>query len=123
MIPAFVALVVVAFGLPAVSAPEYSILRDTTSGLGAQGAPWAWVMNTVFAPLGLGVLWDGRPRMPDGFRFYRVALAGALLILAIPAFAGVRQRGMMFVSFGWLILLFRDVDRKITADGRLRRTG
>jgi hypothetical membrane protein len=52
------------FILPVFSVDEYSILRNTTSHLGAQGAPYAWVMNTVFALLGVAAIADGWPRLP-----------------------------------------------------------
>ncbi len=174
--PVAVAMVIVIFVLPFASVPEYEIQRHTTSELGAQGAPHAWIMNTVFVLLGLASLIDGWPRL-SGLWFHRIALcvfgvalvcvaifqhapvpadvafsaredelhslfsglggvsfvalavasgfAGveergrwlgplvgafatlmSLLIFAVPDAAGVWQRLLFFITFGWLILFF-----------------
>jgi len=52
------------FILPFFSVEEYSILRNTTSHLGAQDAPNAWIMNLVFALLGIATIIDGWERLP-----------------------------------------------------------
>ncbi len=83
LLPAtYVLMLLVMFILPFFSVEEYSILRNTTSHLGAQGAPHAWVMNAVFALLGIVVVADGCPRLP-GFWLHRILLAvfGASLFL------------------------------------------
>lgn len=44
------------FVLPAFSYSGYSILSNTTSQLGAQASPYAWVMNSAFALMGIAVI-------------------------------------------------------------------
>ncbi len=56
---AYVLMLLVMFILPFFSVAEYSILKNTTSHLGAQGAPYAWVMNLVFILLGTAAMVDG----------------------------------------------------------------
>lgn len=80
-----VVMVLVIFGLPFFSVPEYEIQRHTTSELAAQGAPHAWIMNTVFVLLGVASLLDGWPRL-SGLWFHRIALcvfSVALVFVAI----------------------------------------
>lgn len=48
----YVLFILVAFVLPFFSFENYSIAKHTTSHLGAQGSPNAWVMNVVFYMLG-----------------------------------------------------------------------
>lgn len=48
---------IVSTGLPFYSFEGYSILSNTTSHLGAQGSPYAWLMNLVFIALGLMSIW------------------------------------------------------------------
>jgi hypothetical membrane protein len=62
---AYILMLLVMFILPYFSVDEYSILKNTTSHLGAQGAPYAWVMNTVFALLGAATIADGWPRLSN----------------------------------------------------------
>jgi len=50
---AYVLFLIVSFLLPFYSFEGYSILNNTTSHLGAQGSPNAWLMNVVFFILGL----------------------------------------------------------------------
>jgi hypothetical protein len=70
------------FILPFFSVNEYSILKNTTSHLGAQGAPYAWVMNLVFALLGIAAVVDGWVRLQK-FWLHKVVLTifGISLIL------------------------------------------
>ena len=49
----FIFFTLVSSLLPLVSFDGYSIIANTTSHLGAQGSPYAWVMNLVFISLGL----------------------------------------------------------------------
>ena len=51
-------LLVVMFIMPLFSVADYSIIQHTTSQLGAQGAPHAWVMNVTFILLGLAVIME-----------------------------------------------------------------
>ena len=56
---AYVILLAVMFILPFFSAEGYSMLRHTTSQLGAQNTPFAWVMNTTFVLMGAACVLDG----------------------------------------------------------------
>lgn len=78
----YLVMVAVIFVLPFYSVAEYSPVRHSISELGAQGAPHAWVMNSVFILLGLASVIDGWPLLP-GLWFHRTALAvfGASLVL------------------------------------------
>ena len=49
-------MLLVLFLLPYHSVPGYSILKHTTSQLGAQNTPNAWIMNLVFCLLGLACI-------------------------------------------------------------------
>lgn len=79
---AYLAMLVVMFILPLCSVDEYSILRNTTSHLGAQEAPYAWVMNTVFALLGMAAILDGWGRLSN-YWLHKVVLTvfGASLVM------------------------------------------
>lgn len=48
---------------PYVVAPDYSVVANAISELGAQETPNAWVMNTGFVVYGLGVLVDAAGRL------------------------------------------------------------
>lgn len=52
LVIAFIVLLIVMFVLPYFSLPGYSIISHTTSHLGAQSTPNAWVMNITFILLG-----------------------------------------------------------------------
>ena len=79
---AYISMLLVIFILPFFSVDEYSILKNTTSQLGAQGAPYAWVMNVVFAILGGAAIADGWPRLSK-FWLHKAVLVifGASLVL------------------------------------------
>lgn len=49
----YMLFVLVAFILPFFSFKGYSIINHTTSHLGAQGSPYAFIMNGMFVLLGL----------------------------------------------------------------------
>lgn len=49
----YLLMIIVIFVLPAFSAEGYSIIKNTTSQLGAQMTPNAWIMNIVFSLLGI----------------------------------------------------------------------
>jgi hypothetical membrane protein len=49
----YLSMILVVFILPFFSMEGYSIIKNTTSQLGAQLTPNAWLMNTVFFLLGL----------------------------------------------------------------------
>ncbi|MBD3638317.1 MAG: DUF998 domain-containing protein [Crocinitomicaceae bacterium] len=50
---------IVIFVLPYFSLDNYSIIKNTTSHLGAQSTPNAWIMNVVFILLGAGSIYSG----------------------------------------------------------------
>lgn len=47
------------FILPFFTAEGYSIIRNTTSQLGAQKTPNSWIMNFTFAMIGLSSIYSG----------------------------------------------------------------
>ena len=74
---------------------SYSLLENTSSHLGAQHAPYAWVMNTTFILLGLGSILSGWPYL-KGYGFHKLALLifgfsliGAAIYQHAPIVAGV----------------------------------
>lgn len=60
---AYILMLLIMFILPFYSVDEYSILKNTTSHLGAQGAPYAWLMNVAFALFGIAAIVDGWMRL------------------------------------------------------------
>jgi len=70
---AYLILLAVVFFLPDYSAPGYSIIHNTTSELGAQQTPNAWIMNLTFILLGLGSLISGWAALGKLW-FHRIAL-------------------------------------------------
>ncbi|MFU8786789.1 MAG: DUF998 domain-containing protein [Candidatus Izemoplasmataceae bacterium] len=52
----FTGLFIVMFILPFYSFTNYSVLIHTTSHLGAQGSPNAWIMNSFFILIGLAFI-------------------------------------------------------------------
>ena len=74
---AYVLFLIVSFLLPFYSFEGYSILSNTTSHLGAQGSPNAWLMNTVFIILGLVAILK---TYPTGVPFTRVLTTPYLLL-------------------------------------------
>jgi len=59
LMAANILLLIVMFLLPKYSAEGYSVLKNTTSHLGAQSSPHAWVMNAVFCLLGAACILEG----------------------------------------------------------------
>jgi len=55
-IASFTLFLLVSTFLPFKSFEGYSIISNTTSHLGAQGSPYAWVMNITFIILGLAAI-------------------------------------------------------------------
>ena len=91
----YLLMLLVIFILPFYSVESYSILENTTSQLGAQHAPYAWVMNTTFIFLGLGSMLSGWPYL-KGYGFHKLALLifgfsliGAAIYKHAPIIAGV----------------------------------
>jgi len=74
----------VIFILPFYGAEGYSIIKNTTSQLGAQNTPNAWIMNLTFILLGSSVILDGW-RFLGNFWFHKIVLivfGGALIMAA-----------------------------------------
>ena len=95
LVPPYLILLLVIFILPFYSVESYSILENTSSQLGAQHAPYAWVMNTTFILLGLGSMLSGWPYL-KGYGFHKLALLifgfsliGAAIYQHAPIVAGV----------------------------------
>jgi len=56
ILPVSIVMFLAIFILPFYSAKGYSIIKYTTSQLGAQNSPNAWIMNTVFILLGISCI-------------------------------------------------------------------
>jgi hypothetical membrane protein len=82
---AYTSMLFVVFILPSFNVDEYSIPKNTTSHLGAQGAPYAWVMNVVFGLLGIAVIVDGWKRL-EKYWLHRVVLTIFGISLILTAF-------------------------------------
>jgi len=91
----YLLMLLVIFILPFYSVESYSILQNTISHLGAQHAPYAWVMNTTFVLLGLGSMLSGWSYL-KGYGFHKLtllifgfSLIGAAIYQHAPIVAGV----------------------------------
>lgn len=75
-------MLIVVFILPFYSSPGYSIFTNTTSQLGAQNTPNAWIMNLVFFGLGISVIFEGLRKL-KGYYFNKllIIIFGASLFL------------------------------------------
>lgn len=73
------------FLLPFFSVESYSIIKNTTSHLGAQHAPHAWIMNLTFLLLGIFSIVGGW-KFYQGFWFHRILLICFGLALIFAAF-------------------------------------
>jgi hypothetical membrane protein len=85
LVAAYVLMLSVMFILPVYSTPEYSIIGNTLSQLGAQNTPNAWIMNFTFVSLGIGSIIAGW-RYFDGFAFQRLFLILFGISLTLAAF-------------------------------------
>ncbi|MFH1542533.1 MAG: DUF998 domain-containing protein [bacterium] len=83
--PVYLALLLTMFILPYFSAPGYSIIKNTTSHLGAQATPNAWIMNLIFILLGLSTIIDGWRHLKE-FWFQKIVLTVFGLALIGTAF-------------------------------------
>jgi len=81
----YIIMLLVIFILPFFSVPGYSIIKNTTSQLGAQFAPNAWIMNVTFVSLGVSSIIAGW-RFLDGFMFHRIFLLLFGISLVLTAF-------------------------------------
>jgi hypothetical membrane protein len=82
---AFILMLLVMFILPFFSSPEYSIIRNTLSQLGAQKTQNAWIMNFTFVSLGIGSIIAGWKYF-EGFAFQRLFLILSGISLTLAAF-------------------------------------
>ena len=82
LLPVYVLMLAVIFALPRFSVVGYSIVKNTTSQLGAQSAPNAWVMNIIFVLLGAASIFGGWAKLRE-YWFHRIILTifGVSLIL------------------------------------------
>jgi hypothetical membrane protein len=73
------------FILPLFSVTEYSLIRNTLSDLGAQSAPYAWIMNSVFVSLAAGSIIAGWEYF-EGLMLQRIILVLLGISLLLMAF-------------------------------------
>lgn len=78
---AYAVMLLVIFILPGYSAPGYSILAHSTSELGAQHTPNAWIMNAVFFFLGAACLLEAWLHIDYWFQKICLSVFGFSLIL------------------------------------------
>ena len=86
-IASFIVLIVTMFVLPFFSAEGYSIIKHTTSQLGAQKTSNSWLMNVVFVLLGITSIWAGWKHY-DRFWVHKVLLLIFGISLVLVAFLG-----------------------------------
>ncbi len=80
--PAYLVLITAMFILPLFSFEEYSILKNTTSQLGAQNTPNAWIMNLVFILAGSASIVEGWIHLKQyWFQKFVITIFGLTLIL------------------------------------------
>ena len=82
---AYIMMLLAMFLLPWFGVPEYSIIRNTLSELGAQSSPLAWIMNLIFVSLALGSVIAGWGFF-EGFVLHRIVLALFGISLTLMAF-------------------------------------
>jgi hypothetical membrane protein len=85
LVAAYTLLLLVMFILPWYSTPEYSIMNNTLSQLGAQNTPNAWIMNLTFVSLGISSVIAGWKYF-EGFAFQRLFLLLFGISLTLAAF-------------------------------------
>jgi hypothetical membrane protein len=73
------------FMLPFYIVPDYSIIRNTLSELGAQSSPASWIINSIFAALAIISVISGW-RCFEGFVFHRIMLILFGVSLTLAAF-------------------------------------
>jgi hypothetical membrane protein len=79
---AYTLMLLVMFILP-FGIPDYSIVMNTLDDLGAQAAPYAWIVNFTFISLAIGSLVAGWSYF-EGYAFHRsmLVLSGISQVLA-----------------------------------------
>ena len=94
----FIVFILVSSILPIYSFPGYSIIANTTSHLGAQGSPNAWIMNLTFILLGITSLWIA---IQSKIRLYQVvgSMFGLSLLLT-----GVFKHGALIDGYTTVLL-------------------
>lgn len=70
----FLLLLIVMFVLPFYSVDSYSIVENTTSHLGSQSAPNAWVMNVTFILVGISCILEAWLHLGK-FWFHKILLS------------------------------------------------
>lgn len=78
-----VLFLVVSTFLPFISFEGYSIFSNTTSHLGAQGSPFAWVMNGVFILLGIAAILKTYPSRISYTRTFGLFFGLSLIMTGI----------------------------------------
>ena len=125
LVPSYLILLLVIFILPFYSVESYSILKNTTSHLGAQHAPivasvafdakedrmhslfssLTGASFTVFA-MSAAFMLRHRTAKISALLVGVLAVLLSVLIFTVPEFRGIWQRTLFIVAFGWLIVLF-----------------
>jgi len=85
LVAAYCLSILVMFILPFYSTPEYSLISNTLSQLGAQNTPNAWIMNFTFVSLGIGSIIAGWRRL-EGFAFQKLFLIIFGISITLAAF-------------------------------------
>ncbi|MFI0431214.1 DUF998 domain-containing protein [Mariniflexile sp. HMF6888] len=78
-------MLIVIFILPIFSLESYSLLKHTTSQLGGQNMPYAWIMNMVFIFLGLGSILASWNYL-SGYFLHRILILIFGTVLVLTAF-------------------------------------
>ncbi len=73
LLPVYFIMILVIFILLYFSVAGYLIIKNTTSQLGAQNTPNAWVMNAVFMLLGIACVIEGWTNL-KGYWFPKIIL-------------------------------------------------
>lgn len=82
LIHALLLLLPIMFVLPFYSADTYSIIKNTTSHLGAQSTPNAWIMNAAFVLVGISCVLEAWLHL-GRFWFHKILLSIFGLSLAL----------------------------------------
>ncbi len=82
LIHALLLLLPIMFVLPFYSADTYSIIKNTTSHLGAQSTPNAWIMNVAFVLVGISCTLEAWLHL-GRFWFHKILLSIFGLALAL----------------------------------------
>jgi hypothetical membrane protein len=96
-VASYILLILTMFLLPLFSAEGYSIVKHTTSQLGAQKTPNSWVMNIIFVMMGITSIWAGWLHY-EGFWFQRILIlifGISLVLVAIYSHAPITE-GLTF---------------------------